>query len=225
MIDQYDWAGGREAMIRFGPTGGPVAIVALPPFEEANRTRTFVTTMLRALANQGIASVVPDLPGTGESLVATQDARLADWKAAFAAAAGQSGAGFGIAIRSGALIDGAASLAARWRLAPQTGAMLVRELERIRQAAARENAEAADDEPIIEIAGNRVARSLLDDLAAASPTDTDIIRTVRLRGDAQPADLLVDSAPIWRRAEPGNDPELARTLADDVAAWVRTCGE
>ncbi len=69
MIDHYDWPGGREAMLRFGPTNGPVMIVAPPLFEEANRTRAFVVTILRALAERGIASALPDLPGTGESLL------------------------------------------------------------------------------------------------------------------------------------------------------------
>ncbi|RYD50253.1 MAG: hypothetical protein EOP60_12200, partial [Sphingomonadales bacterium] len=60
MIDHYDWAGGREAMLRFGPATGPVVIAALPLFEEANRTRTFVVTLLRALAERGIAGALPD---------------------------------------------------------------------------------------------------------------------------------------------------------------------
>src|ERR1700741_3511005 len=69
VIDHYDWAGGREAMLRFGPDTGPVVIAVIPLFEEANRTRAFIVTILRALAGLGIASAVPDLPGTGESLM------------------------------------------------------------------------------------------------------------------------------------------------------------
>ena len=59
MIDHYDWAGGREAMLRFGPAGGPVVVAALPLFEEANRTRSFVVTILRLLAARGIAGALP----------------------------------------------------------------------------------------------------------------------------------------------------------------------
>src|SRR3954469_12418228 len=76
VIDHYDWAGGREAMLRFGPDTGPVVIAAMPLFEEANRTRAFIVTILRALAAQGIASALPDLPGTGESLIETEHASL-----------------------------------------------------------------------------------------------------------------------------------------------------
>ena len=78
MIDHYDWAGGREAMIRFGPSTGPVVVAVLPLFEEANRTRTFLTGVLRRLAERHIASVLPDLPGQGESLVPTENAMRTD---------------------------------------------------------------------------------------------------------------------------------------------------
>jgi hypothetical protein len=46
---------------------------------------------------------------------------------------------------------------------------------------------------------------------------------VRLGGDAQPADHLIEAAPLWRRAEPDNNPHLAQTLADDIANWMKTC--
>lgn len=204
MIDAYDWAGGREAMIRLGPDTGPVVIVALPLFEEANRTRTFAVTIMRALAERGVGTVLPDLPGTGESPVATGDMRLADLRAAYAAAA--RGAIGSVAIRSGALIDTEADVAGRWHLAPQTGAELVRELERMRDGD--------------RIAGNLVTAELLADLSLAEPRPA---RVVRLEGDPRPAERVVPGAPLWRRAEPDNDHALAETLADDIAEWVRTC--
>ena len=46
-FDRYEWAGGREAMLRFGPDAGPLVVAVLPLFEEANppgapRTRAIV---------------------------------------------------------------------------------------------------------------------------------------------------------------------------------------
>lgn len=41
-------------MLRFGPAAGPVVVVALPLFEEANRTRAFAVAILRALAERGV---------------------------------------------------------------------------------------------------------------------------------------------------------------------------
>ncbi len=52
-IDHYDWSGGREALLRFGPDTGPVVILALPLFEEANRTRTFAVACCADWPNAG----------------------------------------------------------------------------------------------------------------------------------------------------------------------------
>jgi hypothetical protein len=218
LITYYDPPGGREAMVRLGPEGGPVAIFVLPPFEEANRTRTFAVTIMRALAERGVASALPDLPGTGESLVATEDATLEAWRTAFAAAANAVGAVIGVAIRGGVLIDTDAVLAGRWHLAPQLGSALVRELDRVREAGG-----GGGDESVVEIAGNRISRHLLGEVGAAAAS-TERTRVVRLDSDAQPADRKVAGAPLWRRAEPNNDPAMAALLADDIAEWVRTCG-
>jgi alpha-beta hydrolase superfamily lysophospholipase len=217
VIDSYDPPGGPEAMLRLGPPDGPVAVVALPLFEEANRTRTFAVTIMRALADRGIASVLPDLPGTGDSLVATEDATLEAWRTAFASAAETTGAITSVAIRGGALVDSSAALTGRWHLAPQTGTALMRELDRVRQAGG-----GYGDESVIEIAGNRLSRHLLGELGPATVSDGRT-RVVRLDNDAQAAARKVPGAPLWRRAEPGNDPALAAVLADDIAEWVRAC--
>lgn len=211
MIDDYDWAGGREAMLRFGPSDGPVVVAALPLFEEANRTRTFMVTLLRALAARGIAGALPDLPGQGESLATTEAVRLADLRDAYAAAVRHVGRpAFALSIRSGALLDVTAALGRRWHLSPQTGPELLRELERLRRTGG------GDD-----FGGNRVSPVLLGELPGAGIAGRS--RTVRLDSDGRPADRHVPGAPLWRRSEPGNDSALAGLLADDIAGWVRTC--
>lgn len=210
MIDQYDWAGGREAMLRFGPDTGPVVVAALPLFEEANRTRAFVATILRALADRGIAGALPDLPGQGESLAPTEKLALADLQQAFAAAVRHLGRpAFALAVRSGAMIDASAPVRGRWHLAPTEGGDLLRELKRMQQPG-----DGSD------FAGNRLSPALLAELEHASVVDG---RTVRLETDARPADLKLPGAPLWRRAEPDNDTAFAALLADDIAAWVRAC--
>ncbi|MEI9852522.1 MAG: hypothetical protein WDN24_18500 [Sphingomonas sp.] len=223
MISRYDWAGGREAMLRFGPAEGPVVVAALPLFEEANRTRAFVVTILRALARRGIAGALPDLPGTGESLLPTRAATLADWRAAYAAAVASLAApAYGLAIRGGALVDGEAALSGRWHLVPAAGDAQLRELLRARSVADPQAAPVDPDAegPAVELAGNLVSRTLLRELEAAKPLPA---RTIRFETDARPADLKLPGSPLWRRAEPGNDAGLAALLADDIAAWVRAC--
>jgi hypothetical protein len=209
LIDHYDWAGGREAMLRFGPDTGPVVVAALPLFEEANRTRAFVVTILRALAERGIASALPDLPGQGESLLQTDVATLTGLREGFAAACVRFDTAYAFAVRSGALLDMLAQVAGRCHFVPTSGAELARELGRIRGAHDGNN-----------YAGNLLSRQLLAEIEAAIPAPA---HTVRLEGDARAADVKLRGAPLWRRAEPDNDPALATLLADDIAAGVRAC--
>ncbi|HEV7290629.1 hypothetical protein [Sphingomonas sp.] len=216
-------------MLRFGPGTGPVVVVALPLFEEANRTRAFAVTILRALADRGIAGVLPDLPGQGESLLPTHEATLAGLNEAFAAAVSSLGrSAYSLAIRSGTLLDGSALVVARYHLSPATGSDLRRELIRARQASARESGEPFDPASIdtatdpVELAGNCIAPQLLAELATATPATT-AVRTVRLDTEARPADAKIAGSPLWRRAEPDNDADFAARIAADIAEWVATC--
>ncbi|MCW4460302.1 hypothetical protein OK349_01165 [Sphingomonas sp. BT-65] len=216
-------------MLRFGPAEGPVVVAALPLFEEANRTRAFAVTILRALAERGIVGLLPDLPGQGESLLPTHETDLAKLRAGFAAAAASLGVPvFTFAIRSGALLDGDAQIAGRYHLSPMTGADLRRELVRARQASSREAGEAFDPAAIdtatepVELAGNLIAPAFLAELSAAAPS-TEAVRTVRLETEAKPADAKLPGSPLWRRAEPDNDLAFASAVAGDIAAWIATC--
>ncbi|MBY0519986.1 MAG: hypothetical protein K2P79_06130, partial [Sphingomonas sp.] len=86
MIDHYDWAGGREAMVRFPPAqpgSDAHQVVVLPAlFEEHNRTRSFTVAICRGLAALGIGAMLPDLPGQNESQTATEQATLEHWRGA-----------------------------------------------------------------------------------------------------------------------------------------------
>lgn len=220
-------------MLRFGPQSREVVLAAMPPFEEANRLRAFFVTLLRALGDHGIGAVLPDMPGQGESLLATEDAALDDWRDAFAAAEEKltrEGARVHIAaIRGGSLYDGRANCQSRWHFAPVTGASLVRDMVRSRQAAAKESGEAFDakaivgDGPPVELAGNLISRAMLADLQGAVPYAGPGLRTLRLDTDAAPADRKIVARPLWRRAEPDNNPAMARELAADLADWVKQC--
>ncbi|GAA0300718.1 hypothetical protein GCM10009087_08160 [Sphingomonas oligophenolica] len=227
MIDDYDWPGGREAMLRFGPATGPVVIAAMPLFEEANHTRAFIVTILRALAERGVASALPDLPGTGESLIETEEISLNIWQKAFSCAAkalkGDHGPPHGIAFRGGALFDSTAPLASRWHFAPVAGESLVRDMLRTRLAAGKAGDAIDPTGPVIELAGNRLSHVLLAELERATPSSAPPLRVVRLDTDTLSADRRIAGPPLWRRTEPGNDQALARQLADDIAAWIATC--
>ena len=241
MIDAYDWAGGREAMLRFGPADGPVVVVAMPLLEEWNRTRAFVAAILRLLAQRGIASVLPDLPGQGESTVATADARLGSWRDAFASAVASVARGEAttgtLSIRGGALIEQAAPISNRWRLSPSTGIEIVREFGRTASIAEKarypeytqhRKMGMASLVPITpgpsEVAGNLLHDDLIDEIYLDDPVEGESdLRVVRLESDSRPADRKVAGRPLWRASEPDVDPQLATILADDIAAWLFTC--
>lgn len=212
-IDHYDWSGGREAMLRFGPDDAPAVVAVLPLFEEANRTRAAMVDVLRRLAARGIGGALPDLPGTGESRIATADATLAQWRAAFAAAcAALARPVHVVAWRGGALVDGLAEACGRWYLAPQGGAAVVRELERLRRAGGGR-----------DHGGNILSPALIEGLAAAEPATHGRLRVVRLASDPAAADRHLPGAPLWRAAEPGTDAALQAAVADDIAGWIAAC--
>jgi exosortase A-associated hydrolase 2 len=91
--------------------GSPVpAVLVVPPFaEEMNKCRRMITVFCEALAERGIASVVPDLFGTGDSegrfSDASWEAWLDDLDAASAWAAEQQGTMQGVlGVRSGCVL-------------------------------------------------------------------------------------------------------------------------
>ncbi|WP_242186514.1 hypothetical protein [Sphingomonas sp. CARO-RG-8B-R24-01] len=234
MIDEYAWRGGREAMLRFGPGSGPIVVVVLPLFEEANRLRASIVAMCRRLADAGIASLLPDVPGQGESLTPLQDCTLADMRAGLAAAARAAAMTHGpihaVAIRSGALLDTFALPERRWLFAPQPGRDLLRQLRRIDHAATLNTGAPVRELPArtaqtVTIAGNVIGRTLLDALEAADGLEVPSHggRVVRLTGDAWAADRHVEGTALWRRSEPDIDLPLVALLADDITAWVVSC--
>lgn len=229
MIDHYDWAGGREAMLRFGPDTGPVVVLLLPLFEEHNRTRAFAVTMLRALGDLGIASVLPDLPGQGESPLPTEQATIEAWRQAFRSLLEGRLAVPPVhlaSMRGSAMLDSEPGLKSAWRLAPVPGRAVLADLQRAEGVHGRTDWSGFGiDSPPANLAGNAISWPLFDALArdhalAAPPAP---VRTVRLESDPAPADRKIAGAPLWRRAEPDNDPALATLLAQDLADWVRTC--
>lgn len=200
----YRAGDGDEWMMGIG--SGPALLFLPPLFEEMNRTRALLASVMRALASQGFACWLPDLPGTGESERALGEVSWPDWREAAEAAFAASGAVASVSLRGGALLD--ESSPARWRLAPATGASLARDLARA---------------GLMTEGGGGYSPSpaLLDPLAAAEPPTGGRLRTVRLATDRAEADLKLEGPPLWRRAEPQNSSELAEAMASDISQWVR----
>jgi hypothetical protein len=220
-----------EHTLRITPTGTPRAtILFVPPlFDEANRTRRTLVLAMRALAADGFATLLPDLPGQNESLVPLEQVDLGIWQNALADAAGTIDGPLIIAsLRGGALIDHHPKAAAWWRLAPVSGASLLRTLMRARVAADREAGVTSSLESLqadaatapLLLAGNRLSPAMIAQLGAAEVQPVTPVRTVTLGNGAD----AIPGTPLWLRAEPGEDAAMATAIATDIAAWSHTCG-
>ncbi|WP_439567821.1 hypothetical protein [Sphingopyxis sp.] len=222
---------GPEHVLRITPTRAPRATILLVPplFEEANRTRRTLVLAMRTLAADGFATLLPDLPGQNDSLVPLERVDLARWQDALADTTATIDGPLIIAsLRGGALLDHHANAAAWWRLAPVSGASLLRTLMRARVAADRESgvtssldslqAEAATT-PLL-LAGNRLSPTMMAQLGSAEARPVAPLRTVTLGNGAD----AIAGTPLWLRAEPGEDAAMAAAIAADIAAWSQTCG-
>ena len=192
-------------------------ILFVPPlFEELNRTRALIVAVMRRVAAEGNGCWLPDLRGTGESLLGIEDVRWDDWRHDVTTAADHVAKESGkrpimASVRGGCLVDDGVDATTWWLFAPATGAALARDLDRASLAGGA------------EWAGYPVSPELRDALRGATIADVTPLRTVRLETDAGPADHKVTGPALWRRSEPGSSDALARALADDLIKWSRTC--
>jgi hypothetical protein len=199
-----------EWMMRIGPEGAPAILILPPLFEEMNRTRAFLASLMRALARRGFECRLPDLPGTGESERSLEGVTWEDWRQA-AKAAGE-GVWATVSVRGGALLDDTGESLCQFRISPAEGKALTRDM-------ARSNLGGGGG-----TAGYPVSEAMLAALAAAMPATRPKLRTVRLSSDPREADAKLEGPALWRRSEPGTAPELAQKLADDIADWIAQCG-
>ncbi|MDO9488806.1 MAG: hypothetical protein Q7J32_10570 [Sphingomonadaceae bacterium] len=223
-------AGSLPCIVR-GPASGPQLLIIPPLFEEMNRTRALLAGVGRGLADRGIGSWLPDLPGTGDSDSLLTSVVWSDWRQAIQLVSQHIGANsgkgiFSFAVRGGALLDDAAEIAVRMRLAPVTsGDRLLRELLRTRVAADQERGtptslaslEQQLQSTMLELGGYPITPALAAGLSAARASPIAPGRTAALAGGV--GDLIFEGPPVWRQAEP----IAARALADDLAAWIALC--
>ena len=210
MSETYRWRGGTEHVLRHG-AGTPVTLLVLPAlFEEANRMRRFTVSVMRHLAAQNIGTILPDLPGTGESEMPMSNVNLLDWHEAVSAVSDNVMGS--VAIRGGALLD--ETLENRWRLAPESGERLLRDMTRATALSAGVPASEIDRQARktpTRLAGNMINPALYMALHDAALVDGAHVTTV-------------EGLKLWRTAEPGDDPAFAKLIADDIFAWTKTCG-
>jgi hypothetical protein len=220
----YDYQGRPEFRLTFGDPAAQRRILIIPPlFDEMNRMRRVLVSAARMLADRGLFMVLPDLPGTNESLAPLSKQTLAGWRAALVAASADLGITHIASVRGGALIDDALPNRPVWRLAPAKGNSLLKTMLRARIAADKENAISISSEALLaegkaqglELAGNHLGAALITELETAVPTDSEQVKL---------ADLGDSGSALWLRAEPQDDPEMAAAMAEALDRWSAACG-
>lgn len=188
-------------------------------FDEMNRMRRFTVEVMRRLDASGIDCVLPDLPGTNESLAPLETQSLGSWQAAMKAAAAHFRTTHVLAIRGGAML--VPDSLPGWLYAPAKGSAILRQILRARTLASKEAGREEKREDLvslalsegIELAGYRIGPQLFADLeeADAGPGDgLSVIEQAMLGGPG-----------LWLRAEPGESRELADALAAILAIGMR----
>ncbi|WP_076069201.1 hypothetical protein [Sphingomonas montana] len=217
---------GREEYARIVGSGDAAAVLLVPPlFGEMNRCRRLMVDVMTELATLGRGSALPDLPGTGESLMPFGAVTLDDWRAMVAACAALLHAATGrtvmiASLRGGALLDDApdpVDVAGRWRMTPVEGATVLRELGRAQRLAGTSGPPLSG----AVFAGTPLAPGLAGPLGSARPQGS--ARIVRLGEDGKNADERLTGSPLWRRAEPGRDLAMALAIARDIDRTAATC--
>lgn len=205
--------GSRDELALAFDRGRADRVLIVPAlFDEANRLRRFTVETMRGLDSAGIDAILPDLPGTNESLADPARQSLTTWRDAIEAAAGHFRATHVLALRGGALV---ATHLPGWALGPVTGAALLRQLLRARVLAAREAGREESQENLIakgladglELAGYWLGATLIAELQDAVPAGQ--------LGTIVQSDL--GGAGLWLRAEPGESPEQSAALARRIA--------
>lgn len=213
----HRWAGHDEWMLVSDGETDLHVILIQPLFAEMNRTRRLLRDVMRALQRRGVGSSLPDLPGLGESSRPLAGVAWSDWLGALAGAAAKIAETAAVphvaSIRGGALLDHAVGARSCWRLAPATGAELLRDLRRAQAIGGG-----------AKLGGYLLSPALIGPLEAAEPSMTKPLRTVQLEGGAGLGDALLAGPALWRRAEPGHSAALAEAIAADIAGWITRCG-
>lgn len=226
----YRWRGADEWLAEIG--SGPPVLLVPPLLEELNRCRALLAGMMRGIAAAGFCAVLPDLPGTGESPRDLSAVTWEDWTGALGLLSfdlkARSQTPYLASFRGGCLMETQADVAGRWRFAPAAGNALTRDLIRAKQAtlpgrARAEDLDAQARTSTTEFAGYMLPPAIFGPLHDAAVPVEDVARTVRLETDPAAADLKLAGKPLWRQSEPGNDPALAKALADDIVNWMRAC--
>ncbi|MEO0698723.1 MAG: hypothetical protein AAFY81_03285 [Pseudomonadota bacterium] len=214
----------REEMLVAFDQGRPIRVLVLPAlFDEANKLRRFTLSVMRALSDAGIDAALPDLPGMNESLVPLAQQTLARWREHAEAVAEHFQATHALTFRGAALF--APDTLPGWRYAPVDGAKLLATLLRARVLEARETGREESRKTLLEmgrsegliLGGWPLGAQLVHELGGATTTHGPEHEAL------EPSDF--GASGLWLRAEPSDDVDQAKALAERIVQSVNQSDE
>lgn len=225
----YEFADRKELCLCAATRSSRRVMLVPPLFDEMNRMRKMLVDVMHILETLEVASFLPDLPGTNESLIALEQVTLSDWQRAIQACAQQHDISHIASFRAGALTVTAMENAHHWVFSPVKGATILRTMMRTKVAADREsglNTSLADlsaqaEAGPLELAGNIIGSELFAQLNAAEIPDLKNQRIVHLESENKSCDMQIPGSALWLRAEPDEDPVLSSAIAENIARWIK----
>lgn len=224
----YEFADRKELCLSLAAQSSRRVMLVPPLFDEMNRMRKMLVDVMRALETLEVGSIMPDLPGTNESLVPLGLVTLTDWQKAVETCAQQHDISHVASFRGSAVTVTNLRQADHWIFSPVKGATILRTMLRTRVAADKESGQATSLAELtaqagsgpIELAGNILGSRLFTELNAAEIPDFINQRVVRLESDNKPGDGQIPGSALWLRAEPDDDPAMSSAIARDIASWL-----
>ncbi|MEP2988765.1 MAG: hypothetical protein ABJN65_00540 [Parasphingorhabdus sp.] len=227
----YRFSDRDEYCLRTGTQSSDQILLIPPLFDEMNRMRHMIVDTMRILSERGVGTILPDLPGSNESLFPQRQTNLEVWRDALKTCLeSHPECSYVASFRGGCLIDGISNNLPTWRLTPVKGKSLLRAMMRTRIASDKEAGSIVTMSELtkkvkneaIELAGNILSPAMFEQLHEADIIEPNALRTMRLDTDSQPADGKLAGSPLWLRAEPEADPILSQSIADDLEEWIKS---
>jgi hypothetical protein len=218
----YHFEGFDEACLGFGNADATRRVMFVPPlFDEMNRMRATLVGAMRKLAERGVATLLPDLPGCNESLASITAQSIESWRGAIRAANAQLCTTHLASIRGGALLVTGDPLP-QWQLAPVQGSSLLKTMLRTRIVSDKEGGLNSTLDGLLadaqhgplNLSGYRLSAGMLASLDSAIPASAAF--------EAALSDVA--GKPLWLRAEPQEDAEMSTALAAELDRWSASCG-
>ena len=225
------------------------ALVCVQPFaEEANLSRRLIVAQARRLAARGIAVLVPDLFGTGDSAGEFEQATLAQWRDDIAMAVALAatrlalrpllwGVRFGALLAAHCAVDARSAAVLTWHPIQDGGQPVAqyRRLAKLRAlkrgaapAAAQDALQAGpavstqatthEEAPCIELAGYRISAGLIEQMQSLRWPDALDCPVLTVETRERPDE---PSVPFWHALDAPDDEALFAATEQRLDDWLR----